>query len=86
MNCIIMSKDSAVRAHKVMISACSPYFQKIFIDNPGKHPIIVLKDVRCWEMQCILDFIYKGKTNKPEDSLTSMIKAVKSTSAGLNQQ
>ena len=73
-----MCEDSAVRAHKVVLSACSPYFQKIFVDNPGKHPIIVLKDVRCWEMQCILDFMYKGETSVPEPQLTSLIKAAES--------
>ena len=67
-----------MRAHKVVLSACSPYFQKIFTDNPGKHPIIVLKDVRCWEMQCILDFMYKGETSVPEPQLTSLIKAAES--------
>lgn len=73
-----MCEDAAVRAHKVVLSACSPYFQKIFIDNPGKHPIIVLKDVLCWEMHCILDFMYKGETSVPESQLTSLIKAAES--------
>ena len=73
-----MCEDSAVRAHRVVLSACSPYFQKIFIDNPGKHPIVVLKDVLCWEMQCILDFMYKGETSVPEPQLTSLIKAAES--------
>jgi len=77
-DCTIMCEDSAVRAHKVVLSACSPYFQKIFVDNPGKHPIVVLKDVRCWEMQCILDFMYKGETSVPEPQLTSLIKAAES--------
>ena len=53
----------------------SPYFQKIFTDNPCKHPIIVLKDVRGWEVQCIVDFMYKGETSVPEAQLTSLIKA-----------
>ena len=56
-------------------SSSSPYFQKIFIDNPCKHPIIVLKDVRGWEVQCIVDFMYKGETSVPETQLTSLIKA-----------
>ena len=56
----------------------SPYFQKIFTDNPCKHPIIVLKDVRGWEVQCIVDFMYKGETSVPESQLTSLIKAAES--------
>ena len=39
----LMVEDAALRAHRVVLSACSPYFQKIFVDNPGKHPVIVLK-------------------------------------------
>ena len=77
-DCTIMCEDGGVRAHKVVLSACSPYFQKIFIDNPGKHPIIVLKDVLVWEMHSILDFMYKGETSVPEPSLTSLIKAAES--------
>jgi hypothetical protein len=73
-----MCDDAGVRAHRVVLSACSPYFQKIFIENPGKHPIIVLKDVFFWEMQSILDFMYKGETSVPEAQLTSLIKTAES--------
>ena len=62
----------------ISIFSSSPYFQKIFTDNPCKHPIIVLKDVRGWEVQCIVDFMYKGETSVPESQLTSLIKAAES--------
>jgi len=74
-DCTLVCEDQSIRAHKVVLSACSPYFQKIFTDNPCKHPIIVLKDVQGWEVQCIVDFMYKGETSVPEDQLTSLIKA-----------
>ena len=48
------------------------------MDNPCKHPIIVLKDIRGWEVQCIVDFMYKGETSVPEANLTSLIKAAES--------
>ena len=48
------------------------------MDNPCKHPIIVLKDIRGWEVQCIVDFMYKGETSVPEAQLTSLIKAAES--------
>jgi hypothetical protein len=61
-----------------LITIFSPYFQKIFTDNPCKHPIIVLKDIRGWEVQCIVDFMYKGETSVPESQLTGLIKAAES--------
>jgi hypothetical protein len=48
------------------------------MDNPCKHPIIVLKDIRGWEVQCIVDFMYKGETSVPEAQLTGLIKAAES--------
>ena len=62
----------------LVFSIFSPYFQKIFTDNPCKHPIIVLKDIRGWEVQCIVDFMYKGETSVPESQLTGLIKAAES--------
>ena len=58
-----------------IILSFSLYFQKIFMDNPHKNPIIILKDVRGWEVQCIVDFMYKGETSVPEAQLTGLIKA-----------
>ncbi|XP_059098225.1 protein jim lovell-like isoform X2 [Tigriopus californicus] len=74
-DCTLVCDDTNIKAHKVVLSACSPYFQKIFVDNPGKHPIIVLKDVKGWEVQCIVDFMYKGETSVPEAQLQNLIRA-----------
>lgn len=57
----LVCEETSVRAHKVVLSACSPYFQRIFSENPCKHPVIVLKDLRGWEVQVIVDFMYKGE-------------------------
>lgn len=28
-----------LRAHKIVLAICSPYFQEMFLSNPCKHPI-----------------------------------------------
>ncbi len=43
------------------------------MENPGKHPIVVLKDVQGWEAQCIVDFMYRGETLVPEAQLSSLV-------------
>ena len=31
------------QAHKLVLSACSPYLRSLFIANPSKHPMVFLK-------------------------------------------
>ena len=31
------------QAHKLVLSACSPYFRSLFIANPSKHPLVFVK-------------------------------------------
>jgi hypothetical protein len=52
----------------------SPYFQKIFSETPCKHPVIVLKDIRPWEVQAIVDFMYKGEISVLQEQISSLIK------------
>ncbi|XP_046406219.1 protein jim lovell [Ischnura elegans] len=74
----LVCEETRVRAHKVVLSACSPFFQRIFSENPCKHPVIILKDLRRWEVQGIVDFMYKGEISVAQEHLTSLIKAAES--------
>lgn len=38
----LSAEGHSLKAHKVVLSACSPYFQALFFDNPCKHPIVIL--------------------------------------------
>uniref|UniRef100_T1ILI6 BTB domain-containing protein n=1 Tax=Strigamia maritima TaxID=126957 RepID=T1ILI6_STRMM len=64
----------SIKAHKMVLSACSPYFQNLFIDNPCKHPIVILKDVKFVELKAIIDFMYKGEVNVSQDQLSMLLK------------
>ena len=53
----------STKAHKMILSACSPYFKALLEENPAKHPIIILKDVPFQHLTAILEFMYAGEVN-----------------------
>ncbi|XP_014244214.1 protein tramtrack, alpha isoform isoform X3 [Cimex lectularius] len=67
-----------LRAHKMVLSACSPYFQALFVGHPDKHPIVILKDVPYSDMRSLLDFMYRGEVSVDQDRLTAFLKVAES--------
>lgn len=39
-------ENEMLKCHKVVLSACSTYFEKLLLDNPCQHPIIFMKDMK----------------------------------------
>lgn len=62
------------KAHKMVLSACSPYFKALLEENPSKHPIIILKDVPFSHLQSILEFMYAGEVNISQEQLPAFLK------------
>jgi len=61
-------------AHKMLLSACSPYFRDLLKDNLCQHPIIVLRDVSHEDMSSLLQFMYNGEVNVTQQQLNSFLK------------
>ncbi|XP_062710087.1 protein bric-a-brac 1-like isoform X3 [Aedes albopictus] len=64
----------SIKAHKMVLSACSPYFQTLFFENPCQHPIIIMRDVKWPELKAIVDFMYKGEINVSQDQIGPLLK------------
>ncbi|XP_076300331.1 uncharacterized protein LOC143218774 [Lasioglossum baleicum] len=64
----------SVKCHKMVLAACSSYFQKLFVDLPCKHPIVVLKDVKYSEIKAILEYMYRGEVNVAQEQLAGLLK------------
>lgn len=62
----------------MVLSACSPYFQALFINHPEKHPIVILKDVPFADMKSLLDFMYRGEVSVDQERLTAFLKVAES--------
>ena len=64
----------SVKCHKMVLAACSSYFQSLFLDLPCKHPIVVLKDVKYSEIKAILEYMYRGEVNVAQEQLAGLLK------------
>ncbi|XP_014220856.1 protein jim lovell isoform X2 [Trichogramma pretiosum] len=67
-----------LKAHKMVLSACSPYFQSLFVEHPDKHPIVILKDVPFSDMRSLLDFMYRGEVSVDQERLTEFLRVAES--------
>ncbi|XP_068621847.1 protein bric-a-brac 2-like isoform X2 [Battus philenor] len=64
-----------LRCHKLVLSACSAYLERLLLQNPCKHPIVLMRDMRFSEMQALVDFMYKGEVNVTQEELPSLLKS-----------
>ena len=53
--------DQQVEAHRVILSACSPYFMKVLRKSKHPHPIIYMRGLKAKDLMAIFDFIYQGE-------------------------
>ena len=66
-----------IKAHKVILSACSSFFRNILLANPHQHPLIYLKDIQFAELQAIIRFVYLGRTEVKEEALKVFMSTAK---------
>ncbi|KAF0303253.1 Broad-complex core protein isoforms 1/2/3/4/5 [Amphibalanus amphitrite] len=63
-----------VRAHRMMLSACSPYFRELLKSISCQQMVIFLKDTTAADLSAIVEFMYKGSVNVSQSQLASFIK------------
>merc|ERR1719449_338252 len=69
----IACEDEQLQAHKVILSACSPFFRNILRRNHHEHPLLYLKGVKYTDLQSVLNFMYHGEVNIAQDELNSFL-------------
>ena len=62
-----------VEAHKVILAASSPFFQKLFARNKHPHPLIYMRGVKSDDLLAIVDFLYRGEANVFQENLDTFL-------------
>merc|ERR1712179_717030 len=65
--------DEQIQAHKMILSACSPFFRTILRRNPHTHPLLYLKGVKYADLHSVLNFMYHGEVNIKQEELNSFL-------------
>jgi len=65
--------DEQIQAHKVILSACSPFFRGVLRRNPHAHPLLYLKGVKFSDLTAVLNFMYHGEVNVAQEELNSFL-------------
>ncbi|XP_067648462.1 protein bric-a-brac 1 [Eurosta solidaginis] len=64
----------SIKAHKMILSACSPYFQMLFAETPCQHPIVIMRDVNWCDLKAIVEFMYRGEINVSQDQIGPLLR------------
>jgi len=75
MDVTLVCDGDIVRAHKLVLSACSPLFRVMLKKNSHPHPMIFLRGIRFPDMVAILNFMYHGEVNVNQEDLQMFLAA-----------
>ena len=75
---LVTDDKKKVRAHRHVLSACSPVFKEILqIEKQNNHPFIYLRGIQYSEIEQILQFMYLGEAKLYEERLNEFLSAVR---------
>ncbi|XP_076222203.1 uncharacterized protein LOC116434039 isoform X22 [Nomia melanderi] len=77
-DCTLAAEGKYLKAHKVVLSACSPYFEGLLSQHYDKHPVFILKDVKFKELKAMMDYMYRGEVTISRDQLAALVNAAES--------
>jgi len=71
----LSSEGKSCQAHRVVLSASSPYFRDLLGGlQYWQHPVLLLRDVPYSDLMAVLEFIYVGQVNITQGQLQSFLR------------
>ena len=66
---LVSDDQEMISAHKLVLSASSPYFKHILTQTKHSHPLLCLQGVDSRNLQTVLDYIYQGQVEVGHENL-----------------
>lgn len=66
--------NETLLCHRLVLSACSTYFESLLTNHPNDHPIIILLDIPHTVVAALVKFMYSGEIRLPQDQLQCFLK------------
>ncbi|CAH1119315.1 unnamed protein product [Phaedon cochleariae] len=70
----LAAEGKFLKAHKTVLSVCSPFFKELFIVNPCKHPIVILPEVNYSALCSLLHFMYQGEVSVSQEEIPTFMR------------
>nr|CAD7198847.1 unnamed protein product [Timema douglasi] len=70
----IAIEGQLLKAHKLVLCACSQYFHTMLSSIPATHPIIFMRDVKLVEMKALLSFMYRGEACVSQEEVEGVLR------------
>lgn len=61
------------KVHKIVLSACSPYFEELLMKNPCDHPVFILDPINPCQIEALITYMYKGEVSIDSDQLEQLL-------------
>lgn len=71
-DCTLVCKSGSVKAHKIVLASCSPYFRNIFSEYASNNAVFIMYGVTFNQLKDLIALIYKGCVDIPNDHLASV--------------
>ena len=70
---LVCEDNTQIRAHKVILGACSPFFNSVLRRNQHPNPLLYMRGVKTRDLTALVDFVYNGEAEVFQEDLDSFL-------------
>ena len=70
---LVCEDDQQIAAHRIILTACSPFFSRVLKKNKHSHPMIYMRGLKAKDLVAVVDFIYHGEANIYQEDLDGFL-------------